>query len=249
MMSTAELLAPDCALSTTDLTVAFGGTKALDSFTMSVRNGERVGLIGPNGAGKSTFINAVTGNLRSAGTIHVEGRHIRGMTPHRRARLGLVRTFQHLGLFTTMTVAENIEIGRRRPGAAVADDGAESFEVGGIAELLGLDRRLGAVVRDLPYGTRKLVELARAMASRPRVLLLDEPVAGLDTAEKAKFVKVLGNVLDQLGCATVLVEHDMFTVEALTSRVYVLSSGTQIAAGSFAEVARDPLVVSAYLGE
>ena len=249
MTSTSDVLTPGQALSTTDLTVAFGGTKALDSFSMSVGTGERVGLIGPNGAGKSTFINAVTGNLRCAGTIHVEGRHIRGMSPHRRARLGLVRTFQHLGLFTTMTVAENIEIGRRRPGAAIGGDGAKAFDVAGIAELLGLERRLGAVVRDLPYGTRKLVELARAMASRPRVLLLDEPVAGLDTAEKARFVKVLGDVLDTLGCATVLVEHDMFTVEALTSRVYVLASGTQIVTGTFAEVAQDPLVVSAYLGE
>lgn len=244
-----DVLATDCALSTSGLTVAFGGTRALDSFSLSVRTGERVGLIGPNGAGKSTFINAVTGYLRSSGTIQLEGRSPKGMSPHRRARLGLVRTFQNLGLFTTMTVAENIELGRRRPGSSIAHENSEEFDVASIAGLLGLESRLNATVRDLPYGTRKLVELARAMASRPRVLLLDEPVAGLDTAEKARFVKVLGEVLDRLGCATVLVEHDMFTVEALTSRVYVLSSGTQIASGPFSEVARDPLVVSAYLGE
>lgn len=236
------------ALSTTDLTVSFGGTKALNGFSMSVNKAERVGLIGPNGAGKSTFINAVTGNIRATGTVCLGGAVLRHEGPHRRSRRGMVRTFQHLSLFDTMTVAENIRLGgaRQRHLAARQRDADVDFDR--VVDLLGLSSSLRVTVRDLPYGTRKLVELGRAMASRPEVLLLDEPVAGLDTGEKARFVSVLDEMLTALHCATVLVEHDMFTVEALTDRVYVLSSGTQIAAGPFESVARDPQVISAYLG-
>jgi ABC-type branched-subunit amino acid transport system ATPase component len=243
--------APDAkqdALATAGLTVSFGGTRALKEFTMSVRTGERVGLIGPNGAGKSTFINAVTGYTRSSGTIRFGGRQLRGMSPHRRAGLGLVRTFQNLSLFGTMTVAENISLGLGRAGKRIPAKPENNADFNEVVALLGLERVVRTSVRDLPYGTRKLVELARAMVSRPEVLLLDEPVAGLDTSEKARFVKSLRGALDALECSTVLVEHDMFTVEALTHRVYVLSSGAEIAEGPFSEVARDQEVITAYLG-
>lgn len=236
------------ALTTKDLTVSFGGTKALNGFSMSVHKGERVGLIGPNGAGKSTFINAVTGLAKSTGTVHLGEHALRGGSPHKFARMGIVRTFQHLSLFDTMTVGENIRLGSKRRGAVASGRPAASSDLDEVIDLLGLARVIDATVRDLPYGTRKLVELARAMASRPDVLLLDEPVAGLDTGEKARFVEVLSQMLDALHCATVIVEHDMFTVEALTDRVYVLSSGSEIAAGPFKTVARDPQVITAYLG-
>lgn len=236
------------ALVATDLTVSFGGTKALDSFCMSVSRGERVGLIGPNGAGKSTFINAVTGNAKSTGTVHLGGQLLRRAAPHRVARMGLVRTYQHLSLFDTMTVRDNIMLGAKRKGPGRDGQGGPALDFDGVVELLNLQSVVGATVRDLPYGTRKLVELARAMVARPEVLLLDEPVAGLDTAEKARFVAVLKGALDALGCATVLVEHDMPTVQALTDRVHVLSSGCEIASGPFADVARDPVVITAYLG-
>ncbi len=237
-----------CALATEGLTVSFGGTRALNDFTMSVQTGERVGLIGPNGAGKSTFINAVTGYTRSAGTIQFGGQPLRNLPPHRRARLGLVRTFQNLSLFRTMTVAENISLGSGRAPKGISGTRDSKADFNEVVALLGLDRVVGTLVRDLPYGTRKLVELARAMVSRPQMLLLDEPVAGLDTSEKARFVESLRGALDALKCSTLLVEHDMFTVEALTHRVYVLSSGSEIAEGPFQDVARNPDVITAYLG-
>ena len=235
------------ALSTEGLTVSFGGAKALNTFTMSVNRGERVGLIGPNGAGKSTFINAVTGNIRATGTVRLGASQLHREGPHRRARMGMVRTFQHLSLFDTMTVEENIRLGSARARSGV-EAGGGSIEFDQVIELFGLEPLLKATVKDLAYGTRKVVELGRAMASSPTVLLLDEPVAGLDTSEKARFVAVLDEMISTLQCATILIEHDMPTVEALTHRVYVLSSGTEIAAGSFESVARDPQVISAYLG-
>ena len=236
------------ALSTDELTVSFGGAKALNRFSMSVNRGERVGLIGPNGAGKSTFINAVTGNIRASGRVRLGDVTLKHEGPHRRSRQGMVRTFQHLSLFDTMTVAENIKLGGTRKGRIIEKGPEDAFGLDRVVDLLGLTSVVKDTVRDLPYGTRKLVELGRAMASRPEVLLLDEPVAGLDTGEKARFVSVLDDMLSALQCATVLVEHDMFTVESLTHRVYVLSSGTEIAAGPFETVARDPQVISAYLG-
>jgi branched-chain amino acid transport system ATP-binding protein len=246
--STTSVGSGECALATQGLTVSFGGTHALSDFAMSVRAGERVGLIGPNGAGKSTFINAVTGYTRCSGSVELGGRPLHRMAPHRRARLGLVRTFQNLSLFGTMTVVENIDLGMDRVGQHGSRRTETKEALAEVVELLGLGRVATALVSDLPYGTRKLVELARAMVSRPEVLLLDEPVAGLDTAEKAQFVKSLDGALEAINCATVLVEHDMFTVEALTHRVYVLSSGKEIAHGPFSEIVRDPGVITAYLG-
>jgi branched-chain amino acid transport system ATP-binding protein len=226
------------------LTVRFGGNTAVDGFSLTLRQRERVGLIGPNGAGKSTCVNAITGYVRSQGSVVVDGVSLQGASPQRRSRAGMVRTFQNLELFLSMTVAENVAFGAdgSRTGSEQRADLRRTLE------LLHLDGLHDRPVSSLAYGTRKLVELGRALVGSPRLLLLDEPMAGLDTGEKAEFVEVLDGIFAELESAVLLIEHDMFAVEQLTETVYVLDAGSLIASGPFHEVARQQAVIDAYLG-
>jgi branched-chain amino acid transport system ATP-binding protein len=248
-------------LSAASLSKRFGGLLALDHLSLDVQEGSITALIGPNGAGKTTCFNCLTGHLEAdAGTVRLAGVDLSGKAPHRRARLGLGRTFQRLEVFARMTVAENLQVaaecGRRGMGLALWRDllrvrhrpeGGVLAAVEQTLRLLGLDRLHDTVAGDLPTGQLRLVELGRALCAQPRVLLLDEPASGLDSHETQRFEAVLRAVRDA-GTTILLVEHDVDLVRALSDQVYVLDFGRLIAVGTPAEVSADPQVRMAYLG-
>ncbi len=233
-----------------EVSVRFGGLAALSEVSLSVAKGAITGLIGPNGAGKTTLFNVVTGMQRpNAGTVRLDGRDLHGVSSYRRARLGLGRTFQRLELFGSLTVAENIGV-----AASIAQRGvvkARSRAIRGIREELLDQVGLTSVANDradtLPTGTGRLVELARALATRPKVLLLDEPAAGQDTDETERFSEVLRDLANN-GLGILLVEHDMELVMNVCHTVVVLDYGSTIYTGTPAEVRADPGVQAAYLG-
>jgi ABC-type branched-subunit amino acid transport system ATPase component/branched-subunit amino acid ABC-type transport system permease component len=217
------------------LSVAFGGVHALNDVDIEVREGELVGLIGPNGAGKTTLVDAVTGFVRFTGTVELDGRDVGRMPPYQRARLGLGRTWQSTDLFDDLDVRENL---------TVADG---TGEVDAKLSLVGLDVAGEAMPGQLSQGQRKLVGIARALASNPRVLCLDEPAAGLDTNESQELGARLRELADR-GQSTLLIDHDMGLVLSICDRVVVLEFGRVIADDAPDVVRRDPNVISAYLG-
>ena len=229
--------------------VRFGGRHALRGVDLGVEAGRITGLIGPNGAGKTTLFDVVTG-LRDpdAGSVVLDGRDVTRLPPHRRARLGLARTFQRLEVFGSLSARDNIraaaEIAGRRPGGAARSAAAEADA---IVARLGLTDVAGERADALPTGSARLVELGRALATRPRVLLLDEPASGLDDAESV----ALGGLLVELaaaGTAVLLVEHDVGLVMRVCEKVHVLDAGAILAVGTPVAVQADPAVLAAYLG-
>ncbi|MGP8060034.1 MAG: ABC transporter ATP-binding protein [Acidimicrobiales bacterium] len=251
--ATAEPPAGRPVLEARGISVRFGGVAALTDVTLSVAAGRVTGLIGPNGAGKTTLFNVITGLQRpDRGDVHIDGTDVTGFGPHRRARLGVARTFQRLELFGTLTAADNVRVGLQaaRPGnhSIAPVTGRRSGD-----PALALLARVG--VRDvadvqvgaLPTGTARLVELARALSIGPRVILLDEPCSGLDDNE----TESLGTLLTDLaaeGRAVLLVEHDMDLVLKICDVVHVLDFGEVIASGIPLEIRADPIVQAAYLG-
>ncbi|HEX2272271.1 MAG TPA: ATP-binding cassette domain-containing protein, partial [Acidimicrobiales bacterium] len=231
-------------LAVRDLAVRFGRHRAVDDVSFDVPAGAVVGLVGPNGAGKTTVVDAVTGFVPAAGTVRLGGQPVGHLPPHRRARLGMARTFQSLELFEDLTVAENLAVaagagGRRRPGGAMAVTRA--------AGVAGVDDVLHALPGDLPHDRRKQVALARALAARPAVLLLDEPAAGLGAEARAALAEVLRHLADD-GAAVLVVDHDVDLVLGVCDDVAVLDGGRLVAHGSPEEVRRDPAVAAAWLG-
>ena len=242
-----------------NLTVRFGGLVAVNDVSLTAPGGAITGLIGPNGAGKTTTFNACTGLVNpSAGTVRFGGQDLRHHSPSWRARLGLGRTFQRMELFDTMTVAENVALGRearlagRRLTGRLFSTGSEWVQCVGAAEAAldrcGITHLGGATVGDLSTGQRRLVELARALAAGFRFLLLDEPSSGLDVGETGEFAAILRGVIAGEGIGILLVEHDMALVRATCSYTYVLDFGQLIFEGPTAEVLASEVVRTAYLG-
>jgi ABC-type branched-subunit amino acid transport system ATPase component len=238
-----------------NLTVRFGGLTALDDVNLDVEEGSFVGLIGPNGAGKTTLMDAVTGLVRSTGSIIFDGTQLSGLPPHKRIRAGLGRTFQSLELFEDLTVRENLTIAAERAHwwSAVSDlvrprsSKAATTAVDRALSLLGIERLSESLPTGLSLGERKLVSIARCVAAEPRLLLLDEPAAGLDSDEGL----ALGQDLCELvraGITILMIDHDMGLVLGVCSHVKVLDFGRLIAEGTPAEIRGNERVIHAYLG-
>jgi branched-chain amino acid transport system ATP-binding protein len=249
------------ALAVQDLALRFGGVTALAGVTFDVRPGTITSLIGPNGAGKTTVFNVITGFLRpDRGQVLYEGRHVTGLAPHQVAGRGVVRTFQKTNVFPQLSVFDNVLIGLHLRGMAGFVDilrGAvrvrvEEARLRGLAEeilpFVGLAHRRDDTATSLPYGEQRLLELAIALAARPRLLLLDEPASGMNASEKLALTELIRRVRDQ-DVTVCLVEHDMRLVMGISDRVIVLNHGQVIAEGTPAEVQAHPEVLRAYLGE
>jgi len=242
-----------------DVSLAFDGVRALDHVTFRVDRGEVCAIIGPNGAGKSSMVNVISGLYKPAsGRVRFQGRELR------RARelsgLGIARTFQNLALFRGMTVLENVELGRDfrgrasffeqafRLGRAAREERRSREEADQILALLGIAAHRDDIVGRLPYGLQKRVELARALAPRPKLLLLDEPMAGMTFDEKRDMCRFIVEAHETLGTTLVLIEHDLAVVMDLSDHVIVLDRGRKLADGPPDAVRRDPEVIRAYVG-
>jgi len=241
------------ALSVRGLSVSYGGVRAVSDADLDVPAGQLVALIGPNGAGKTTLIDAISGFVRYQGEVRLAGRDLAGLPPHRRAQLGLSRTWQSIELFDDLSVRENLSVasGQVRGWRTVAEllgrlrPPAESISQA--LSLLGLEKLADAKAADLSEGQRKLVGIARALVGQPRVLCLDEPAAGLDTHESKRLGQQLRQIVDT-GMPVLLIDHDMNLVLEVSDHVVVLEFGQVIASGSSERVRRDPRVIAAYLG-
>jgi sulfate-transporting ATPase len=248
---------PPKTLEVGDLTVRYGRSPAVDSVSLAVRPGTITGLIGPNGAGKTTLIDAVTGFVRPAGgSLRLDGRDITGMSATRRARARLGRSFQSLELFEDSTVLDNLRVASDprdsiswlRDLVWPSNPPLPSGALSAIKEF-GLEEDLDRKVEDLPYGKRRLLAIARAVATQPSVLLLDEPAAGLGDRETAELGHLVRRLASEWGMAVLLVEHDMNFVMSVCDELVVLDFGRKISEGAPDTVRRDPAVIAAYLGE
>jgi len=228
------------------VTVAFGGVRAVQGVTLRVAAGEVVGLVGPNGAGKTTVFNAVTGLVHpSSGQITFEGRSLRGLPVHRRARLGIGRTFQVPRPMHQLTVRQNLMVAQRFSTGAI-----DPAAIDRILEVLGLRQKAEAdAATELALTEWKALEVAKALATHPRLVLFDEVLAGLETESKRVFAAVLAAVRREFGLTMIVIEHDIATISALCPRVVVLDFGQVIGDGAPAEVFRQAQVVASYLGQ
>jgi branched-chain amino acid transport system ATP-binding protein len=234
-------------LQVSDVVVRFGGLTALDNVSFEVAPSEIVGLIGPNGAGKSTLLNVISGfQSPTDGRVYLDGADITKLENHRRARRGVVRTFQSVRLFRGLSVLENlVASGLGTPRTSVRQATQKAVEV---SNVLGLGHYLDKPAGALPHGVERLVGIGRALAMRPRFLLLDEPAAGLNDAESDELGQLLVDIRNRYRCGICVVEHDVRLIMNLSQRIEVLDSGKTIAHGSPSEVRNNPLVVEAYLG-
>jgi branched-chain amino acid transport system ATP-binding protein len=239
----------------------FGGIRALNGVDLHLDRGELVGMIGPNGSGKTTVFNVVTGIYRpEGGAVAIEGMRIAGLAPHRINGMGIARTFQNIRLFRNLTVADNVRAGCHRhirygPLAALsrsgrfhAGEGELRGKVLGLLDLISLRDRGEELAGNLPYGDQRRLEIARALASEPRILLLDEPAAGMNPSEVGKLMEFILEIRARFGLTILLIEHQMRLVMGICERLIVMDFGEVIARGTPDEIRKNPQVIEAYLG-
>lgn len=245
-----------------DVSLSFGGLDALSHVSLEARQGEIVAIIGPNGAGKTSLLNCINGFYRpDRGAIGFEGREITHLPPYKIAALGISRTFQNIALYTGMSVLDNLMAARHVHmkhgilagafyfGRALKEELEHRLVVETIIDFLEMEAMRKKVVGTLPYGLRKRVELGRALALEPKLLLLDEPMAGMNVEEKEDMARFILDIHERQGATILLIEHDMGLVMDIAERVIVLDFGLKIAEGTPDEIKRDPKVIQAYLGQ
>jgi branched-chain amino acid transport system ATP-binding protein len=249
-------------LKLTNLTQRFGGLTAVDDFALSLDEGQIYGLIGPNGSGKSTVFNCISRFYQpQSGDILFEGKDLLKCKPHDIIRIGIARTFQNLGLFENMTVMENLLVGQHirfrstifkcafNPPGLKREENSAHEAINKILDFLGLQKHKHALVANLPFGTKRLVELCRSLVSRPRLLLLDEPASGMNPSETRDLIKTLQAVRERFDVTILLVEHNMKMVMSLCENIAVMNFGRKIAEGTPDEINSSKEVIEAYLGE
>jgi branched-chain amino acid transport system ATP-binding protein len=249
-------------LSVDHVSISFGGLKAVQDFSLSLPPGALYGLIGPNGAGKTTAFNLLTGVYRpDSGSVNLDGRRVDGRKPHQIAKAGLARTFQNIRLFGELSVLDNVRLGCQmrlphgvwttilRSGGYMAAERLVDVRSQELLAIFGLSARAREQAKNLPYGDQRRLEIARALATTPKVLLLDEPAAGMNPQEKIELMNLIRFIRDKFSLAILLIEHDMKLVMNICERITVLDHGETIAAGTPSEIQANKKVIEAYLGE